>query len=96
MRWLPKAEVCREVTSDLREIAGWFSGGGMTPEQFCRSVAVFEAAKLERLGFRLGSGVTKDGKAHFSLWEARSGTLCARMEVDPVTGAFGESRRDEE
>jgi hypothetical protein len=50
----PTAEVCREITSELQDVAGWFSGQGITPEQFCQFVVVFEAAKLQRLGFQSG------------------------------------------
>lgn len=82
----PTAAVCREITGELQEVARWFAGGGVTPERFRQYVAVFEAAKLERLGFRLSSAVSPEGKARFSLRLAESGELCASMDVDPVTG----------
>jgi hypothetical protein len=82
----PTAEVCREITSELQDVAGWFSGQGITPEQFCQFVVVFEAAKLQRLGFQLSSQVSSERKVHFSLRAAESGELCGSMDVDPVTG----------
>jgi len=82
----PTADVCREITGELQDIAGWFSGEGITPDQFRQSVVVFEAAKLERFGFRLRSGVSQEGAVQFSLRAAKSGELCASMVVDPVTG----------
>jgi len=85
----PRARIYREIAGELRDVAGWFSGGGMTPEQFRRSVEVFEAAKLERFGFRLSSEVSKDGKVHFNLRAAESGEWCASVEVNPVTGEAG-------
>jgi hypothetical protein len=81
------ADVCREMISELQDIAGWFSGDEITPDQFRQSIVVFEAAKLERFGFRLRSAVSKKGSVHFSLRAAESGELCASMDVDPVTGA---------
>ena len=80
--------VCREITSELQDVAAWFSGGGITPERFRESVVVFEAAKLERFGLQLSSRVSQEGTVHFSLRVAESGQLCASMDVDPVTGVF--------
>jgi hypothetical protein len=84
----PKTEVCREITGELEDVAGWFSGEGMTPERFRQSVVAFEAAKLARFGFRLNSRVSDDGTVHFSLRTVESGELCASMDVDPVTGVL--------
>jgi len=83
-----RAEICREITGELQDVASWFSGDGMTPEQFRRSVETFEAAKLRRFGFRLRSEVSKEGRVHFSLCDAKSGELCASVNVNPETGDF--------
>jgi hypothetical protein len=85
----PSTKIYREITGELRDVARWFSGGGISPEQFRRSVEVFEAAKLERFGFRLSSEISKDGKVHFSLRAVESGELCACVEVNPATGEAG-------
>lgn len=84
----PTAQDCREITSELQDIAGWFSGEGITPDQFRQSIVVFEAAKLARFGFRLDSRVSEEGTVHFSLRAAESGELCGSMDVNPVTGAL--------
>jgi hypothetical protein len=82
----PTAEVCREITSDLQDVAEWFSGQGIAPEQFRQCVSAFEAAKLKRLGFQLSSQVSEEGVVQFSLRAIQSGELCASMDVDPATG----------
>ena len=82
------AEVCKEIAGELQDILGWFSGSGLTPEQFRQSVVMFEAAKMQRFGLQLASRVSLGGKVHFSLRVAGSGELCASMDVDPMTGVL--------
>jgi hypothetical protein len=80
-------EVCNEIAGELQDFVGWFSGEGMTPEQFRRYVSLFEAAKLRRFGLQLSSRVSGE-TVHFSLRVAESGELCASMDVDPGTGVL--------
>jgi hypothetical protein len=78
--------VCQEISGELKDIASWLSDGELTPEEFQRTVAAFEARKLQRFGFTLSSAISEDGTVHFSLRFADTGELCASMDVDPATG----------
>jgi hypothetical protein len=82
----PRLESCREIADELQDVAGWFSGGGITPEQFRQHVVVFEAAKMKRFGIQLSSEVSREGNVQFGLRMAESGELCATVEVNPMTG----------
>ena len=77
---------CHEMTEEFREVAGWWAGGGLAPEQYRALVAEFEARKMARHGLRLSSATSADGLVHFTLRQADTGELCARVEVDPRTG----------
>lgn len=79
---------CREISGELTDLVRWLSEGGLTPEEFRRTVATLEARKLQRYGFRLASAVGADGIVHFSLRRAETDNLCASMDIDPNTGEF--------
>lgn len=79
-------DTCREMAGELCDMARWWAGGGLTPEQFSASVAELERRKLARQGFRLSSAISEDGMVHFSLRHAATGELCASLDVDPKTG----------
>jgi len=79
---------CREISRELADMAGWLSEGGLTAEEFRRTVAALEARKLARFGFCLASAVGENGIVHFSLRSAANGELCASIDADPKTGAI--------
>lgn len=74
------------MAAELRDVAGWWAGGGLSPEDFRAMVAEFEARKMVRHGLRLSSATSPDGLVHFTLRHVTTGELCASMEVDPMTG----------
>ena len=78
--------ICHEIAEELRDVAGWMSGGVMNPEQFRAAVAGFEARKLAINGLTLSSAVSARGIVHFSLRHADTGELCASLDVNPKTG----------
>lgn len=78
-------ELCHELTGELADMVTWLADADMTPENFARTISVFEARKLQRFGFKLNSSVSHQ-HVHFSLRRADSGELCASMDVDPTTG----------
>jgi len=79
-------DTCHEMAGELCEMVGWWSGGGLTPEQFSASVAELERRKLAQHGFKLSSAISEDGMVHFSLRYAGTEELCASLDVDPKTG----------
>jgi hypothetical protein len=79
-------QVCQEISGELQEMAGWLSGGELSPEQFRLGLTRIEDQKLKRFGLRLSSMVSDDGIVHFSLRFADSDELCASMDVDSATG----------
>ncbi len=80
--------LCREVSSELRDIATWLSEGDLTPVQFANTVAELERRKLSRLGFTLQTGISEGPIVHFTLRHSDTGDLCASMDIDPHTGAL--------
>ena len=79
---------CREIAGELCDAAGWLAGGGLSAEDFRRTLATLEARKLARFGFTLASAVSEGPMVHFSLRFAETGELCASMDVDIDTGAI--------
>lgn len=77
----------REIAEELKDVAQWMSGGGLSPERFRISVAMLEKQKLLRHGLTLSSEISEGPIVHFSLRFADTGELCASMDVDPATGA---------
>ena len=67
-------------------MAGWLSGGGLSPEQFHLGLTRLEAQKLKRFGLKLSSLISEDGVVHFTLRFSDTDALCASMDVDPITG----------
>ena len=78
--------ICKEISSELKDMAGWLSGGGLSPEQFRMGLTRLEAQKLKRFGLKLSSAVSEDGVVHFTLRFAENDELCASMDVNPLTG----------
>jgi hypothetical protein len=74
------------MAGELHDIATWLSDGSLTPEQFRKTVVIFESKKLARFGFKLESALSGDSLVHFSLRTAKTGELCASMDVDAHTG----------
>jgi hypothetical protein len=83
---------CREISGELREMAGWLAGGGLSAEQFRLGLTRMEERKLKRFGFKLSSFVSKDGDVHFSLRFSDTNELCASMDVNPLTGQLAMQR----
>lgn len=79
-------QVCKEISGELREMAGWLANGELSPEQLRSAVVTLESKKVARFGFRLESAVDDSMHVKFSLRQAESGELCASMDVDPRTG----------
>ena len=79
-------EVCKEIAGELKDMAGWLAGGGLSPEQFRLGLTRLEDRKLKRFGLKLSSFVSDDGVVHFSLRFADTDELCASLDVDPMTG----------
>ena len=79
-------EVCKEISGELQEMAGWLTGGGLSPEQFRLGLTRLEDRKLKRFGLKLSSFVSDEGVVHFTLRFADTDELCASMNVDPMTG----------
>ena len=78
---------CREIAGELCDAAGWLAGGGLSAEEFRRTLALLEARKLARFGLTLASAVSEGPLVHFSLRFVENGELCASMDVDIDTGA---------
>jgi hypothetical protein len=78
--------VCKELSGELQDMAGWLAGGGLSPEQFRLGLTRIEDRKLKRFGLKLSSSVSEDGEVHFDLRFSDTNELCARMDVDPMTG----------
>jgi hypothetical protein len=79
-------ELCKEIAGELSDMASWLADGELNPDEFQRTVAAFEARKLQRFGFKLTSAVSENRVVHFTLRFADSEELCASMDVDPSTG----------
>lgn len=79
-------DTCHKMSEELCDMARWWAGGGLNPEQFRASVAEMERRKLTQHGFRLSSLVSVDGIVHFTLRHAADEELCASLDVDPKTG----------
>jgi hypothetical protein len=79
-------QICKEISGELRDMAGWLAGGGLSPEQFRLGLTRLEDQKLKRFGLKLSSFVSEDREVHFSLRFADTDELCASMDVDPLTG----------
>ena len=43
-------EICKEIAGELQDMAGWLSGGGLSPEQFRLGLTRMEDRKLKRFG----------------------------------------------
>jgi hypothetical protein len=76
----------REIAGELSDVAGWLTGGGLSAEQFRRTLITLEAKKVARFGFKLSSAISGGSVVHFSLRCAETGELCASMDVDVETG----------
>lgn len=90
---LPEENTCpdpsvtgREIAGELSDVAGWLLGGGLSAEQFRRTLTTLEARKIARFGFKLSSALSGRSLVHFSLRCAETGELCASMDVDVETG----------
>ena len=81
----PRASA-REIAEELKDVAQWMSGEGMSPQQFRVAVTLLEKQKLLRYGLTLSSEISPGPTVHFSLRFADTGELCASMDVDPETG----------
>ena len=79
-------QICREISGELEDMARWFSGGKLSPEQFRLGITRLEQRKLQRFGLRLTSSVSPDHVVHFTLRFDDTDELCACMDVDPMTG----------
>ena len=79
-------QVCKEISGELQDMAGWLAGGGLSPEQFRLGLTRLEDQKLKRFGLKLSSFVSEDGEVHFSLRFSDTDELCASMDVDSATG----------
>jgi len=79
-------QACKEISSELRDMAGWLAGGGLSPEQFRLGLTRLEDQKLKRFGLKLSSFVSENGEVHFSLRFSDTDELCASMDVDLLTG----------
>ena len=79
-------QICKEISGELQDMAGWLSGGGLSPEQFRLGLTRLEAQKLKRFGLKLSSLISEDGVVHFTLRFSDTDELCASMDVDPMTG----------
>ena len=79
-------EVCKEISDELQDMARLLAGGGLSPEQFRLGLTRLEDRKLKRFGLKLSSSVLAGGVVHFSLRFAETDELCAKMDVNPMTG----------
>jgi hypothetical protein len=83
---LTHEEICEEITSEVMDMAGWLSGGDLSPEQFRLALARLENRKLQRFGLNLTSSTSKEGVVHCTLRFVETGEFCASMDIDPITG----------
>jgi hypothetical protein len=83
---LTHEEVCGEISGEVMDMAGWLSGGDLSPEQFRLALARMEDRKLKRFGMEMTSSTSDDGLVHFTLRFADTEEFCASMDIDPVTG----------
>jgi len=79
-------QVCKEISGELQDMAGWLAGGGLSPEQFRLGLTRLEDRKLKRFGLKLSSFVSADRKVHFTLRFSDTNEFCSSMNVDSVTG----------
>jgi hypothetical protein len=83
---LTSDEICKELSSELRDMARWLSGGGLSPEQFRLGLSRLEDRKLKRFGLKISSSVSKNMIVHFTLRFAATEEFCSSMNVDSRTG----------
>jgi hypothetical protein len=79
-------ELWWQIVGDLCDVAEWFAGGELTPDEYRKCVTTFEAKKMERFGFDLRSAIADNGDVHFSLFLATTGELWLSVEINPNTG----------
>lgn len=75
-----------EIAEEVGDSAGWLAGGGLSPEDFIRTLTTLEARKLARFGLTMSSASSEGTMVHFSIRFTDSGELCASMDVDIETG----------
>jgi hypothetical protein len=80
------AELCKEIAGELEDMAHWLSGRNLSLEQFRLDLTKLEAQKVECFGMKLSSLISEHRVVRFTLRFAETGELCARMDVDPITG----------
>lgn len=75
-----------EIAEEIADSASWLAGGGLSPEDFIRTVTTLEARKLARFSLSLSSAVSGKNLVHFNVRHIANGELCASMDVDIESG----------
>lgn len=81
-------QVCKEVSSELEELARSLARRLIVPEQFRSMVVNVERESLKRHGFTLSSSIADSGIVHFTVRYADTNEICTIMDVDPETGGL--------
>jgi hypothetical protein len=79
-------ETCHEISAEVMDMAGWLSGGDLSPEQFRLALARMEHRKLKRFGLAMTTSTSGAGMVHVTLRFEETGEFCASMDIDPITG----------
>jgi hypothetical protein len=85
-RHAPTCETCREISTEVMEMARWLAGDDLSPEHFRLALARMEHRKMQRFGLEMTSSTSAAGIVHVTLRFEGTGEFCASMDIDPVTG----------
>lgn len=79
------AALCRELSSELREMGEWLTTGRLSAEQFRVAMLTLEAEKVRRFGFTLTAERSPQGRVHFELRYVGTGKICSCMDFDSAS-----------
>jgi hypothetical protein len=79
-------DILDEIVDELCDAAGWFAGGGLSPDQYLLCVVAFEKRKMERFGLKVLGEVAVDGAVWLNVCAQDDGACLVTLKINPRTG----------